>query len=184
MHTHHPTLFIESFGALRMMATIAHGAFGVGQPVPGRATAALPAEYEKKRCGLMTRLLATAAARVTVPRDLKPGDGPSRGREGEGAVRAQADDGAAARRNRRFGTIRAKVEHVFRVMKCKFIGGVRRWRPPRGQFPSELFQTRECSSLGALAHLIREAGRVSGQTCGVLRVDGGGFENLLERVGV
>jgi hypothetical protein len=34
------------------------------------------------------------------------------------------------------------------------------------------------------AHFIREAGRISGQTCGVLRVDGGGFENAIERVGI
>ena len=33
---------------------------------------------------------------------------------------------AQRRRNRRFGKIRAKVEHVFRVMKCQF--GYRRAR--------------------------------------------------------
>ena len=35
-----------------------------------------------------------------------------------------------------------------------------------------------------LAHFIREAGRVSGQTCGVLRVDGGGFENFRNALAV
>jgi transposase, IS5 family len=41
------------------------------------------------------------------------------------AVKAKAKPGrplttAQRRRNRRFGKIRAKVEHVFRVMKCQF----------------------------------------------------------------
>ena len=41
------------------------------------------------------------------------------------AVKAKAKPGrdltrAQRRRNRRFGKVRAKVEHVFRVMKCQF----------------------------------------------------------------
>ena len=47
------------------------------------------------------------------------------------AVKEKAQRGAALsvaqrRRNRRFGKVRAKVEHVFRVMKCQF--GYRRVR--------------------------------------------------------
>jgi IS5 family transposase len=41
------------------------------------------------------------------------------------AVKAKAKPGrplsiSQRRRNRRFGKVRAKVEHVFRVMKCQF----------------------------------------------------------------
>ena len=41
------------------------------------------------------------------------------------AVKAKAKPGrdqtrAQRRRNRRFGKVRAKVEHVFRVVKCQF----------------------------------------------------------------
>ena len=41
------------------------------------------------------------------------------GGEGEGEAGPQADRRQRAR-NRRFGKVRAKVEHVFRVMKCQF----------------------------------------------------------------
>ena len=61
-------------------------------------------------------------------------DAKQRAAEGAGvlwAVKAKAKLGrplttAQRRRNRRFGKIRAKVEHVFRVMKCQF--GYRRVR--------------------------------------------------------
>jgi transposase, IS5 family len=47
------------------------------------------------------------------------------------AIKAKAKPGcppsiSQRRRNRRFGKIRAKVEHVFRVMKCQF--GYRKFR--------------------------------------------------------
>ncbi len=41
------------------------------------------------------------------------------GGEGEGQTRRQAD-GPQRARNHRFGKVRAKVEHVFRVVKYQF----------------------------------------------------------------